>query len=114
MNDSITWDVEVLADGHFNVELYYTTTEENIGAIVELSLGNSKIAKKITEVNASELKGMENDRVPRMESYVKDFKPMELGTIVLKKGKGTLTLKALEVPGEEVGEVRLLQFRKVE
>ena len=114
VNDSITWDVEVLADGHFNVELYYTTTEENIGAIVELSLGNSKIAKKITEVNASELKGMENDRVPRMESYVKDFKPMELGTIVLKKGKGTLTLKALEVPGEEVGEVRLLQFRKVE
>ncbi len=112
--DSITWDVEVLANGHFDVELYYTVTEENLGSIVELSLGNSKIAKKITVSNNPPLKGMENDRVPRKESYVKDFKPMDLGTMVLKKGKGTLTLKTLEVAGREVAEVRLLVFRKVE
>ncbi len=112
--DSITWDVEVLSDGHFDVELYYTATEENLGSIVELSLGNSKIAKKITQVNNPPLKGMENDRVPRKESYVKDFKSMDLGTMVLKKGKGTLTLKTLQVAGWEVAEVRLLVFRKVE
>ncbi|WP_245726547.1 arylsulfatase [Pricia antarctica] len=113
-NDSITWDVEVLANGHFDVELYYTVTEENLGSIVELSLGNSKIAKKITESNNPPLEGMENDRVPRKESYVKDFKPMDLGTMVLKKGKGTLTLKTLKVAGREVADVRLLVFRKVE
>ncbi|WP_373517115.1 arylsulfatase [Pricia sp.] len=113
-NDSITWDVEVLADGHFDVKLYYTATKENLGSIVELSLGKSKIAKKITKANNPPLKGMENDRAPRIESYVKDFKPMDLGTMVLKKGKGTLTLKTLEVAGREVAEVRLLVFRKVE
>ncbi|WP_373517358.1 arylsulfatase [Pricia sp.] len=113
-NDSITWDVEVLADGKFDVKLYYTVTEENLGSIVELSLGKSKIAKKITEVNNPPLKGMENDRVSRKESYVKDFKPMDLGTMVLKKGKGTLTLKTLAIAGREVAEVRLLVFRKVE
>lgn len=112
--DSISWDVEVLADGHFDVELYYTVTEENLGSIVELSLGKSKIAKKITQVNNPPLKGMENDRVPRKESYVKNFTPMDLGTMVLKKGNGTLTLKTLEVAGQEVGEVRLLVFRRVE
>ncbi len=112
--DSITWDVEVLADGHFDVELYYTATKENLGSIVELSLGNSRIAKKIRVMNNPPLKGMENDRVPRKESYVKDFKPMDLGTMVLKKGKGTLTLKTLKVAGSEVAEVRLLVFRKVE
>ncbi len=113
-NDSITWDVEVLANGKFDVKLYYTAKEENLGSIVELSLGNSKIAKKITEANNPPLKGMENDRVPRKESYVKDFKPMDMGTMVLKKGKGTLTLKTLEVAGRKVAEVRLLVFRKVE
>lgn len=113
-NDSITWDVEVLANGKFDVKLYYTVKEENLGSIVELSLGNSKIAKKITEANNPPLKGMENDRVPRKESYVKDFKPMDMGMMVLKKGKGTLTLKTLEVAGREVGEVRLLLFRRVE
>ena len=112
--DSITWDVAVLEDGHFVVELYYTATEKNLGSIVELSLGNSKIAKKITLANDAPLKGMENDRVPRKESYVKDFKPMKLGTMVLKKGKGTLTLKTLGVAGKEVADIRLLVFRKVE
>ncbi|MDT7830419.1 arylsulfatase [Pricia sp. S334] len=112
--DSITWDVEILADGHFDVELYYTVSEENLGSIVELSLGKSKIAKKITEKNNPPLKGMDRDRVPRIESYVKDFKPMDLGTMVLKKGKGILTLKSLEVAGKEVADVRLLVFRKVE
>lgn len=114
LKDSVTWDVEVLADGHFDVELYYTATEENLGSIVELSLGNSKIAKKITVANDTPLMGMENDRVSRKESYVKDFKPMDLGIMVLKKGKGTLTLKALDIAGRKVADVRLLVFRKVE
>ncbi|NNE78126.1 MAG: arylsulfatase [Pricia sp.] len=113
VKDSITWPVEVLADGQFEVELYYTCSEENIGSIVELSLGKSKIATKIVAVNDPPLKGMENDRVPRIESYVKDFQPMKLGTMILKKGQGTLTLKALEVEGEEVADVRLLMFRRL-
>jgi hypothetical protein len=114
VNDSITWDVEVLADGHFDVELYYTASEENLGSIVELSLGKSKIAKKISAAHDLPLKGMENDRVPRQESYVKDFKPIDLGTMVLKKGEGTMTLKALKIPGEEAIDFRLLLFRRVE
>lgn len=112
--DSITWDVDILADGHFNVELYYTISEENLGSIVELSLCNSRIAKKIKVANDAPLRGKENDRVPRKESYVKDFKPMDLGTMVLKEGKGTLTLKTLKVAGGEVADIRLLVFRKVE
>ena len=114
LRDSITWDVEVLADGHFAVDLYYTVAEKDVGAIVELGMGKSKIAQKITEAHDPPLRGMEHDRYPRQESYVKDFKAMTLGTIVLKKGRGLLTLKALEIPGQEVADIRLLQFRRVE
>ena len=45
-------------------------------------------------------RGQENDRVKRMESYVKDFKPIPMGTLNLKQGKGVLTLKALEIPAK--------------
>lgn len=113
IKDSISWDVEVLADGKFEVDLYYTCSEENIGSIIELSLGDSKIAKKITKAHDPELIGRKMDRVPRMESYVKDFIPMKLGTMVLKKGNGTLTLKALEKPKLEVADIRLLVFKRV-
>ncbi len=110
--DSITWDVEVLADGEFEVTLYYTCAAENTGSTIELSFGDSKIATKIVEAHNPPLTGMENDRTPRMESYVKDFKPMKLGTMSLKKGRGNLTLKALEIPGDKAIDVRLLMFSK--
>jgi hypothetical protein len=45
--------------------------------------------------------------VPRgSESYVKDFKPLPLGTIELGRGRGLLTLRALAVPGKQVMDVR--------
>ena len=114
VTDSITWPIEVLADGRFQVDLYYTCPEDDLGSIVELRFKTSKIAKQINEGHDPPLKGMKDDRVPRMESYVKDFKPMDLGVISLKKGKGVLTLKALEIPNDQVGDFRLLQFTKIE
>tara|TARA_R110002074_G_scaffold167299_1_gene328313 strand:- start:1332 stop:3119 length:1788 start_codon:yes stop_codon:yes gene_type:complete len=114
VNDSITWNVEILEDGRFQVELYYTCPEIDLGSIVELSFNNSKIAKKITEPHDPKLIGMNEDRVPRMESYVKEFKPLNLGVITLMKGSGTLTLKALEMEGSQVGDFRLLQFKRIE
>ena len=51
--------------------------------------------------------GAENDRVPReLESYVKDFKPLRLGEIELKQGRGLLTLRALSIAGKQVMDVR--------
>lgn len=114
VTDSITWNVEVLTDGHFQVELYYTCPEIDLGSIIELSYENSKIAKKVTVPFDPPLTGKENDRVPRMESYVKEFNILDLGVLVLSKGKGTLSLKALEIPGSQVGDFRLLQFKRLD
>ena len=56
---------------------------------------------------------MENDRTQtRGESYVKDFKPLNLGLMHLDKGVGQLTLEALDIPGQSVMDVRLLIFEK--
>ncbi len=112
VRDSITWDVEVLSEGDYEVDLYYTCAAKNTDATIELSLGGSKILKKITEAHDPPLRGMENDRDPRIESYVKDFRPIMLGAMTLKKGNGPLSLKATEIPGKGVVDVRLLVFKK--
>lgn len=114
VNDSITWNVDVLEKGNFQVEMYYTCPPKDLGSVVELSFGDSKIKAKIIEAFDSPLVGKEHDRVLRMESYVKEFKPLNLGIITLPKGKGTLTLKALEMPNKAVADFRLLQFKKVD
>ena len=111
--DSITWDVEVLADGEFEVELYYTCPKETVGSILELRYGASRLSAKIPKAHDPPLTGMENDREPRMESYVKDFIPMNLGRINLKKGKGILTLKALDINSGQAPDVRLLMFKRI-
>lgn len=36
LEDKITWEVEVLQSGEFEVELYYTCAEEDKGAKLEL------------------------------------------------------------------------------
>jgi hypothetical protein len=56
---------------------------------------------------------MGNDRVARQESYVKDFKPMKMRTICLKEGKGKLTLKALEIPGKQVFDLKMITLKRI-
>jgi acetamidase/formamidase len=56
---------------------------------------------------------MEYERVPRTNSYVKDFKPMEIGVMHLRKGQGELVLKAAEMPGDQVMDFRLLLFERL-
>ncbi len=120
VNDSITWDVEVLADGEFEIELYYTMkpeaatgNSEDLGVSVQLSHGSSELNARITESHDPPLTGMENDHDPRIESYVKDFKPKILGNIKFQKGRRLLTLKIPQMDGNSGIDVRLLMFKKV-
>lgn len=113
LNDSISWPVEVIKGGTFEVELYYTCPPEDIGSTIQLSFGENKLPWKIMESHNPPQKGMENDRILRTQSYVKDFKKVSMGNIRLDSGSGTLTLKALEIPGSQVMDFRLLFFRRI-
>lgn len=112
--DSITWDVEVATAGNYEATVYYTCAASDVGSKVELSLNDSRTEATVSEPNDPPLRGKENDRVSReTESYVKDFKPMNLGTLALKPGRGQLTFKALSVPGTHVMDVRQINLTLV-
>ncbi|MEM0896646.1 MAG: arylsulfatase [Verrucomicrobiota bacterium] len=113
VEDSITWDCEVGNAGTYQVEIFYTCPKEDVGTTVELSFQGESLVKKITEAHDPPLKGMENDLVKRMESYTKDFKRVNFGNIQLKKGRGTLKLQALEIPGSQVMDFRLMLLTRL-
>ena len=113
VSDSISWEAEVLESGRFEVELYYTCPPKDIGSIFELSFRNNKLIGEIKEAYDPLFQNVEYDRSPRTESYAKDFMKISLGTIELKKGKGFLILKALEIPGTQVMDFRLLMLKRV-
>ena len=114
LDDKITWDAEVAAAGLYEVEVYYTCPAADVGSTIELSFAESRLRGQVAEAHDPPLRGGENDRVSRGESYVKDFKPMKLGTIRLEKGRAELALRALKIPGSQVMDFRLMMFTRVE
>ena len=112
--DKITWDVEVTEAGDYEVVIYYACPKADLGSTFELSFNGAILEGKVTKANDPPLRGAENDRTPNRgsESYVKNFKPMTMGTVHLEKGRGELTLRAKDIPGSQVMEVRLLFLTK--
>ena len=109
--DRITFGAEVAASGIYEVVLYYAAREA--GAKCELSFNDATLKFQIAEAHDVPEFGGEHDLHPRMESYVKDFKAVTIGKIVLEKGKGELTLRATEIPGAEAMEFRLLTLKRM-
>ena len=113
VKDNIAWEVEVVADGDFEVIVYYTCAEENIGGTFEVRFQNTTLMGKIREAHDPPLLQVNAYRYPNAESYTKAFKPLNLGKIALEKGKGTLSLNALNIPNKELMDFRLMMFKKV-
>jgi len=113
VKDQIYWDVEVAEGGDFEIEIYYTCPETDIGSTFSLTFANSVIQGKISETNDSPLKGMEHDKSPRIESYVKDFKPLKLGQIHFEKGSGRLILKANKISSTQVMDFKMLTLKRI-
>jgi len=113
-SDKIVWDVEVVEPGSYEVEIYYTCASADIGSTIELSFQGNRLTGSLTESHDPPLQGREHDRLPRSQSYVKDFKPMKLGTIKLAAGSGPLTLQASHVAGTNVMDFRLLLLTRLD
>ena len=110
--DRMTWDIEVAESGDYDVDLYYACPPADVGSTVELSFLGSAIRHKITRPHDPPPIGAAEDRVVRTQSYVKDFRPLRIGAIALKKGRGKLVLAAPEVAGRQVAEIRRIALTR--
>lgn len=111
-DDRIIWDAEVLAEGNYEVEIYYSCPNGDEGSEIELTFNDSKLSATVATAHPSELVGAAEDRVERAESYEQNWSSMNMGEINLKAGKGTLTLHATKVAGNSVMDFRLLMLHR--
>ena len=105
---ALTWDIEVVNSGEYDVTIYYACPAPDIGSTLELSFLGRQTTARVTDAHDPPLVGADDDRVPRIESYDKDFKPMSLGTLRLEKGRGALALRAVHIPGTQAVEISRL------
>lgn len=109
--DQILWKASAGESGKFAVKIFYAA--KSGGAKCRLSFKDARLDFTIPEAHDVPLQGEKEDRSPRTESYTKDWKELEVGEIELQEGEGELILKALEIPGEEAMELRLITLQKI-
>jgi hypothetical protein len=89
------------------VTIDYTCPVGDAGSLVELSFHGHRLTGRVAPGWDPPL-NPDRDVLPRVpaESRMKPFRTLKLGEIELPRGAGPLTLKALEIPGRSVMEVR--------
>ena len=110
--DSIYWEVELVENAEYAVVLYYTADRNNVGTELILDYNGQSIKSPIKESFLSNFKNVEYDRAPRENSFMKDFKALNMGNIQLEKGKGNLVLTAPNVHPTGI-DFRLLMLERI-
>ncbi len=103
----MVWLLDVHTAGQYEVTVDYTCKLPDAGSTIELSFQDSSLRGKVAPGWDPPLY-TNQDTLPRPdgESTMKEFRSLKLGEIKLPAGKCPLTLRALEIPGQSVMDVR--------
>ena len=108
------WQIDVQTSGDYDVVIDYTCPLADVGSMVELSFQGSRLAGRVA-LGWDPPLHTNQDTLPRSaaESPMKEFRPLSLGTIRLAKGRGPLVLRAVDIPGQSVMDVRRITLTLV-
>jgi len=106
-DDSMVWLLDVHTAGLYEVTIDYTCPVPDAGSTVELSFKDARLAGKVAPGWDPPLY-TNQDTLPRppSESQMKEFRTLRLGEMELPAGQAPLTLRALDIPGKSVMDVR--------
>ncbi len=108
-DDSMVWLLDVHTAGRYQVSVDYTCKIPDAGSTIELSFQEARLTGKVAPGWDPPLY-TNQDTLPRPdgESQMKDFHNLQLGEVNLPAGQGPLSLRALDIPGKSVMDVRRL------
>jgi arylsulfatase A-like enzyme len=111
-DDSFTWDVKVVNDGVYEFYLQYLVPPGSEGAKIEIMANGTSLIKKSKD--SFEPEAYPNrDQVDRGRLPELKWNNFSWGTLSLKKGEYKITVRALDIPGLQVGELYGLRINKL-
>ncbi len=108
-DDRLTWRLDVHTTGTYEVEIQYTCPLAAAGSAIELSFNEAKLVGKVAPGWDPPLY-TNQDTLPRPvgESKMKEFKTLQLGNVMLSQGQGELVVRATEIVGDQVMDLRAI------
>ena len=107
------WPVEVVQAGRFEVTVMVACAEEDLGARFQVEIGGQHLEGVVTVAHDPPYQ-FSPDRVLRGEVYEKEWAPLTLGAVDLARGPTQLAIKALDIPGTRMMDVKAVHVRRVE
>jgi arylsulfatase A-like enzyme len=105
-DDRMVWLLDVHTAGRYQATIDYTCPLGDAGATIELGCMEARLSGKVVPGWDPPLYSNQ-DTLPRSaESRMKEFRTLNLGELNLAAGTGPLVLRALEIPGKSVMDVR--------
>jgi arylsulfatase A-like enzyme len=113
--DSLVWLLDVKTTGRYEITIDYTCPIADAGSVIEIAFQEARLTGKV-EPGWDPPLYTNQDTLPRPdgESTMKEFRTLKLGEVELKAGQGPMTLRALEIPGKSVMDLRRVTVTLVE
>jgi arylsulfatase A len=108
--DAARWELRVVEPGSYRVTLMYTCPEADVGARMQVSIGNATTETTLTVAHDPDPLPSP-DRVPRQEVYEKIWAPLEFPPIELTAGEQDLVVRATSIPGNQAMDLKAVILR---
>ena len=106
----VWFEVDVVTEGEYDVELAYDCPTADAGSIIRLSAGSSVMEAAVKAAPIKDVELPHRDEVGKARYRNREWANLKLGTLNLKRGPARLTLEALSVPGAQVMDFKHLKL----
>jgi arylsulfatase A len=104
LDATVTWNVNVVRGGDYQLKLQYLCPAPNGGSKIEVRVGDQKQTLTVPETDYVEVPSP--DRVKRKEAYEMVWHELDAGSFKVTPGNTTIQVKGLERKGTEVMELK--------
>jgi arylsulfatase A-like enzyme len=112
LEDKISFQLDVVRPGFFEVELAYACASENAGSKIRVSAGTNCVETTTAAAPAPQIPLPHRDRGGK--TYVnRNWGTLKAGRLYLDNGPISLRIEALSKPHEEILELKHVQLRRV-
>jgi arylsulfatase A-like enzyme len=110
--DTISWEIDVVAPGRYEVTLAYTCPPEAVGT--ELSVEAEGAAVQGTILRAYNPEPRQRPTRDPKTRFIQTFARQRLGELRLEKGRQRITIRALSKPADRVCDVQSLWLQRLD
>ena len=110
--DRIWWELDVKEEGDYEVSMVYACPASQVGSRLRIECGDATLEANLDTAFEGNLRRRSDRRSD--ENWMQcDFTTQKLGSIRIPAGRQKLTIRAIEIPAEEVAEFRGLILKQM-